>query len=74
MGKFMVNYTLIYNGYAEVEAEDREEAQEMAREILNNADLSAFPCEVELKDNNGEHVGSFDYGEVTMDYIEDMEN
>jgi hypothetical protein len=72
MTKYRITYTMVYNGYAEIEAADRKEAEIRAREILDISDLSAFPSYAELTDNDGGHVGCFDYGETTTDYIESV--
>ena len=70
MPKYAITYTTVYNGYAEVEAADKNEAMVKAQEILDISNLSEFPNSVELTDNDGEHVGCFDYGETTVDYVE----
>lgn len=73
MAKYNITYTLVYNGHAEIEADSGEEANIKAQEIMDISDMSEFPDYVRLVDNDGEQVGSFMYGEATVDYIEEQE-
>ena len=70
MAKYRITYTMVYNGYAEIEAASEHEAEIKAMEIMDFSDMSEFPSCVELTDKDGSYVGCFDYGETTTDYIE----
>lgn len=61
MKTYDVTLTLIYNGSMTVQAEDEEQALEIAQKSLNNETLKDFPNEVEIPN------GSFIFGEATAD-------
>lgn len=61
MSKFFVECTVIYNGSMEVEADDEQEALELADEMLSGENLDGFPDEVTVCD------GMFRFGEATAD-------
>lgn len=64
MAKYGVECTIIYNGWAEIEAENEGEALAKIQDSLNYENLSKLP--------NGVEVGDvwFNFGEATADYVE----
>ena len=58
--KYGVTCTLIYNGFIEVEAENEDEAFELANEKIAN---DGYP---------GKINDDFDFGEVTADYVDEL--
>lgn len=63
MKEFQVDLTLIYNGHCTVEAENEEQALQIAQESLNYETLKEFPDEVYMCENDG----VFRFGEATAD-------
>lgn len=67
MAKFGISCTLIYNGYVEVEAENEEEA-------IAKAELNFTPNKT-TKIHDELYAGdvSFEFGEITADYADEIE-
>lgn len=64
MKTYDITLTLIYNGAMTVEAENEEQALQIAQESLNDEALKDFPDEVQIPN------GSFTFGEATADYAD----
>ena len=64
MKVFQVDLTLVYNGHCTVEAENEEQALQIAQDSLNYKTLKEFPDEVYMCENDG----IFSFGEATADY------
>lgn len=60
--KYLVDCTVIYNGTIAVEADNFDDALNIASEELNYKNLSGFPDLVEVGD------ATFSFGEATADY------
>ena len=63
--KYNVEWTCIYNGTMEVEAETEMEALQKANDALNSENLKAFPDEVKISN------GSFSFATADYAYLAD---
>lgn len=60
--KYGITCTMIYNGYMEIEANNEEEALELAQASLCNENGDDFP------DDGRFGLADFSFGEATADY------
>lgn len=67
MAKFGITCTMIFNGYMEVEAENKEKALELAQDNLRHELGDDFP------DDGKFGLADFSFGEATADYADEID-